>query len=135
MDAVGLASSIISFIGVAHKIVSGSYEVYKSSTGATKEHDHTARVLEELSQAAKDLQQYPGKTNDDEGLRRLSEGCLELCGDLKELLGKLLPKGPSGWQAFTAACHSLRRQNEVAALEDRLDRYRQQITQRLLILL
>lgn len=134
MDAVGLASSIISFIDVAYKIVSGSCEIYKSSTGGTKEHDHTARVLEDLSQVAEGLRQYPGQNND-EGLRRLSEGCLELCRDLKTLLVKLLPKGPSGWQAFVAACRSLRKQNEVAAMEARLDRYRQQITQRLSLLL
>lgn len=134
MDVVGLASSIISFIEVAHKIVSGSYEIYKSSTGATKDHDHTARVLDDLSRVAHDLQRQPGKANDEQ-LLRLSEGCLELSGDLKRLLDKFLPKGPGPWQAFKAACRSLRKQVEAAAMESRLDRYRQQISQRLILLL
>lgn len=134
MDAIGLASSIISFIEVAHKIVRGSYEVYKSSTGTTEEHDHTARVVGDLSRVAEHLKRHPGNTNDEQ-LLRLSEGCFELSGDLKRLLEKFLPKGPGPWQAFTAACRILRKQKDAVALEGRLDRYRQQISQRLILLL
>lgn len=135
MDAVGLASSILSFIEVAHKIVSGSYEIYKSSTGLTKDHDHTARVLHDLGRVAHDLQRPPGKGPNDEQLLELAGGCLELSEDLKRLLDQFLPKGPGPWQAFKAACRSLGNQKEAAAMEIRLDRYRQQISQRLILLL
>lgn len=143
MDAVGLASSILSFIEVAHKIISGAYEVHKSSTGATRDHDHAARVLGDLDRVAEGLlrrQQRAGRAasnnqDDDEQLLGLSKGCLGLAGDLRRLLDTFLPKGPGPWQAFRAAFRSFRKQEEAAAMEARLDRYRQQISQRLILLL
>lgn len=140
MDAVGLASSILSFIEVAHKIISGAYEVHKSSTGATKDHDHAARVLGDIDRVTEGLlrrQQRAGRAanDDDEQLLELSKGCLELAGDLRRLLDTFLPKGPGPWQAFRAACRSFRKQEEATAMETRLDRYRQQISQRLILLL
>lgn len=134
MDAVGLASSIISFIEVANKIVRGSYEVYKSSTGATEENDHTALVVGDLRRVTHSLSQHAESTNDEE-LRRLSTSCFELSGDLMCLLERFLPQGRGKWQSFTAACRVLRKQKEVGVMEGRLDRYRQQISQRLLLLL
>lgn len=134
MDAVGLASSIITFIDVAYKIVHGSYEVYKSSTGATEENDHTALVVGDLRRVAHRINQQPQRTNDAE-LCRLSESCFELSADLIRLLERFLPKGPGRWQSFTAACRTFRKQKEVGVLERRLDQYRQQISQRLVLLL
>lgn len=134
MDAVGLASSIISFIDLASKIVRGSYEVYKSSTGSTAENDHTARVVGDLRRVAGTLKQNTEATGDEE-LAALSRSCYDLSGELIDLLQRFLPKGPGRWQAFTAACLVFRKQKDVKVLEERLDRYRQQISQRLILLL
>lgn len=134
MDAVGLASSVISFIEFALKLIRGSYEVYKSSTGATVEHDHTTRIVEDLKKVAAQLRhklQGPG----DEELSELAEACYGLSDDLTQLLLRFLPKKPGRWPAFVAACRILRKQKEVEVLESRLDRYRQQISQRLIVLL
>lgn len=134
MDAVGLASSIISFIGFAHHLIRGSYEVYKSSTGATEEYDHAARVVGDLKKVAGRLQttsQHPI----DVDLVELSKACYVLSEDLTRLLQRFLPHGPGRWPAFVAACRVLRKQKDVVVLENRLDSYRQQISQRLIFLL
>lgn len=134
MDAVGLASSIISFIEVASKIIRGSYEVYTSSTGATEEKDHTGLVIRDLRAVAAALDRNQD-THNDEQLRELSRKCFELSGDLVRLLERFLPKSPGPWQSFKAACLILRKQKQTVALETRLDRYRLQISQRLTLLL
>lgn len=134
MDAVGLASSIISFIGVAHKLIRGAYEVYNSSEGLTEEYDFTERVVKDLTQVSARLKAPHGEPHDQE-LVQLAEACYDLSGKLTHLLQKLLPKGPGRWPAFVAACRVLRKHEEVAELEVRLDRYRQQISQRLIFLL
>lgn len=134
MDAVGLASSIISFIGVAHKLIRGAYEVYFSSTGLTEEHDHAARVVEDLRQVSAKLKVTHSEIRDEELIQR-AEACYDLSDKLTQLLQRFLPKGPSRWSAFVAACGILRKQKEVLDLEARLDRYRQQTSQPLIFLL
>lgn len=133
MDAVGLASSIISFIGVAHKLIRGAYEIYHSSA-LTEEHDHTARVVKDLRQISAKLKVHDGELYDQE-LVQLAEACYDLSENLTQILQRFLPKGPGRWPAFIAACGALRKQKEVVELEVRLDRYRQQISQRLIFLL
>lgn len=135
MDAVGLASSIISFIGVAQKVIRGSFEVYTSSTGLTEEHDHTARVVGDLKQIAFKLKASQKEDHNDPELVQLARACYDLSVALTQLLERFLPKGPGRWPAFIAACRMLRKQKETLELEARLDRYRQQISQRLIFLL
>ena len=51
MEAVGLASGIITFIDISYKIVRGSYEIYTSATGATTDNVHVGTVAEDLERA------------------------------------------------------------------------------------
>lgn len=134
MDAVGLASSIISFIGVAHKVIRGSYEIYTSSNGLTEEHDHTARVVGDLKQVTAKLKAGQKDHNDQE-LVQLAGACYDLSEDLTQLLERFLPKGPGRLPAFVAACRALHKKKEIVDLGVCLDRYRQQISQRLIFLL
>lgn len=134
MDAAGLASSIITFIDVAYKIIRESYDVHKSANGATEENDHASLVVNDLKKVAADLKSHP-QTKNDKDLLRISTQCYELSRELLQLLDRFLPKGPRKWQSFVAACHILRHQKETASIEKRLDQYRQQIVGRLLWLL
>lgn len=134
MEAIGLASSIITFIDVAYKIVQGAHEVYVSQDGTTKSNDHTSVVVSDLQRVTADLQAHQLSSTDQE-LITLSNKCNDLSGELLQLLHKFLPKTPGKWQSFVAACRILRKQKEAASMEASLDRYRQQIAERLLWLL
>ncbi|KAJ4422169.1 hypothetical protein N0V82_003138 [Gnomoniopsis sp. IMI 355080] len=127
MDAVGLASSIISFIGVVHKVIHGSYEVYTSSTGLTEEHDHTARVVGDLNKIATTLKASQ-KDDSDQELAQLAGACCDLSEVLTQLLERFLPKGPGRLPAFVAACRMLRKKKEIIELEARLDRHGLQLS-------
>lgn len=134
MDAVGLASSIITFIDVAYKIIRASYDVYDSTDGTTKENHHTGLLVSDLKKVAADLKNNPQMINDTD-LVSLSTQCYDLSGELLQLLEESLPKGPGKWQSSVSAIRILRRKKEVASMETRLDRYRQQISERLLWIL
>lgn len=134
MEAIGLASSIITFIDVAYKIVGGAHEVYISQDGATKSNDHTTVVVSDLQRVTVDLRAHQLSSTDQE-LITLSDKCQQLSAELLQLLHKFLPKTPGKWQSFVSACRILRKQKEAASMEASLDRYRQQIAERLLWLL
>lgn len=136
MDAVGLASSIISFIDIAYKIVRGSYEVYKSAKSGepTQQNAHVGLVVANLQNVAIKLQGH-AKDVEDRQLQELSKKCCDLSEELIILLRKFLPKGPSPLHSFAAACRMLKEKKEVAALGEQLDRYRQQISQHLIMLI
>ncbi|KAJ0117532.1 hypothetical protein J7T55_003950 [Diaporthe amygdali] len=134
MEAIGLASSIVAFIDVAFKIVRGTHEVYTSVNGATQINDHTGVVVGDLQRVTAELRSHPQSSNDLD-LVELASKCQELSDELLQLLHKFLPKTPGKWQSFVATCRILRKQKEAASMEARLDRYRQQISERLLWLL
>lgn len=134
MEAIGLASSIITFIDVAYKLVCGAHEVYMSQDGATRSNDHTGVVISDLQRVTADLRAHQLASTDPD-LVKLSNNCHDLSGELLQLLHKFLPKTPGKWQSFVAACRILRRQKEAASLEANLDKYRQQISERLIWLL
>ncbi|ROV91196.1 hypothetical protein VMCG_09336 [Cytospora schulzeri] len=66
MDATGLASSIITFIDVAYKIVHQTYDVHKSANGITEENGHTSLVVNDLKKVAADLKNHPQTKNDED---------------------------------------------------------------------
>jgi hypothetical protein len=134
MEAIGLASGIITFIDVSYKIVRGTYEIYSSATGATEENIHIAAVAEDLKSATEVLQDDPEGVDDHE-LLELSKKCCALSQDLSELLRKLQADDKSRLQSFKVAWRSVRKQKDVSSIEKRLDTYRQQIILRLNLLL
>lgn len=134
MEAIGLASSIITFIDVAYKILYGAHEVYVSQDGATRSNDHTSVVISDLQRVAADLRAHQLISTDPD-LVTLSNKCHDLSGELLQLLHKFLPKTPGKWQSFVAACRILRKQKEAASMVSSLDKYREQISERLIWLL
>lgn len=134
MEAIGLASSIITFIDVAYKIVCGAHEVYISQDGATRNNDHTGVVISDLQRVTADMRAHQLISTDPD-LVTLSNKCHDLSGELLQLLHKFLPKAPGKWQSFVAACRILMKQKEAASMEASLDQYRQQISERLIWLL
>jgi hypothetical protein len=136
LEAIGVASSILAFIDLGYKIVHGTYETYKSATGATKENIHVAAVITDLETVSDGLVGTAAlsRTNDAE-LVVLARKCRALSQDLLGLLQKLVVKDKNLMQSFKATWRVMRNQKEVNSIEKRLEQYRQQITLRLIMLL
>jgi hypothetical protein len=70
ITAIGLASSILTFIDFAGKIVSGTYEILHSETGATAENAHVETIVKDLADLTADLTTtVPYRTKNDLALR------------------------------------------------------------------
>ncbi|OHE92815.1 hypothetical protein CORC01_11893 [Colletotrichum orchidophilum] len=126
MEAAGLASSILTFIDISYKIAKGTYEIYKSATGATAENAHVSNVITDLQRATAELGPSSNERHDPE-LAHLSEQCRGLSNDLLKLLARLERREKKLLQSFKAAVVGARKQKDIASIERRLDQYRQQI--------
>jgi hypothetical protein len=133
ITAVGFAASILNFIDFSWNLVSGTYEVYKSTTGTTSDNAHISTVLDDLEATTEGLAyDIEGKTNHEKNLCKLADGCYELSQDLAKILRKLqVSEKNSKWQSLKVKWASMRKEKTVASIEIRLDRYRSQILVRL----
>ena len=137
ITAIGLASSILTFIDYANKIVSGTYEVYKSVTGTTEENAHIDTIISDLREVADGLDSdLVGKTKHERALKELAAKCEKLSTELLSLLERLTQSGQhSTWKSLKVKINSMRKEKEVAGMEKRLGEYRSQILLRLTVML
>lgn len=137
ITAIGLASSLITFVEFATKIVTGTYEVYTSSEGTTVTNAHIDTIISDLEEAATDLEtELPGKSKHERALKELASKCNKVAGELLQLLNRIRSYGShSTWKSFKAAIISMRKQKEITVLEKRLNDYRVQILTRLTLML
>lgn len=134
MEAVGLASSILTFIDIATKIVRGTYQIHSSVSGSTQENVHIAAVVGDLEKAARALDTNSEIKCDPELMRTLKD-CQGLSHELLEELDKLKKKHGGVWESFAKAWVVLIKQKNVTSMMNRLDKYRQQIQFRMISLL
>jgi hypothetical protein len=114
-------------------VVTGTYEVYKSTTGTTLENAHINTVIEDLEKVTDGLiSDLEGKTKHEKELCNLADNCQKLSKHLSGILTKLqVSERNSKWQSLKVKIASMRKEKEIASIEDRLDKYRSQILVRL----
>jgi hypothetical protein len=137
ITAISLASSILTFIDFANKIVTGTYEVYQSRSGATAENAHVDIIVEDLSEITSDLcTNVPGKTKNEIALKSLASKCEVVSTKLQVLLNDLKVTGDhTTWKSLKAQIKSLRKRDDVLSMEKQLGDYRAQILTRLTLML
>jgi hypothetical protein len=137
VTAVGFAASILNFIDFSWNLVQGTYEVYKSGSGATAENAQISTILEDLQEVTEGLHSdLKVGSKYAKQLSKLAKNCLDLSRDLTKILEKLRVKERnSSWQAVKVAWLSMRKEKEVASIEKRLGDYRSEIILRLNMML
>jgi hypothetical protein len=137
ITVLSLASAILTFIDYATKIVTGTYEVYKSATGTTEENAHIDTIIGDLREVTDDLDSdLVGKTKHERALKELASKCEKLSDELLRLLEKLtVSDNHSTWKSLKVKIKSIRKEKEVAGMEKRLGEYRSQILLRLTLTL
>jgi len=135
ITTVGFASSILTFIDFSQQLISGTFEVIK--LGSTSENVHVSVVIDDLRDATKELSNRPlGLSRHEYALQTLASECQELSEDLQKLLEKLMVTAESSkWKSAKIALRSTWKKEEVAELQNRLDKYRSQILLRLVLIL
>ncbi len=132
ITAIGFATSILTFIDFSWSLVRGACEVSASATGTTLENTHISNVVEDLREVTEDLENsFQGKDKHERALVRLGKQCVALSKDLAGILLKLKAKDDSKWEGLKTKLKSMRKEKEVASIEHRLSRYRDEVMLRL----
>lgn len=137
ITAISLASSLITFVDFAGKIVTGTYEVYNSTSGTTVENAHVDTIIGDLKEVAADLEtDVLGQSKHERALRDLAFKCDKVADELLRLLDRIKSdSSQSTWKSLKATLISLRKQKEITGLEKQLNDYRSQILTRLILML
>ncbi|KAK3368399.1 hypothetical protein B0H63DRAFT_528767 [Podospora didyma] len=135
MEAVSLASSILTFIDIGFKVVRSAKAIHRSTTDATEENVHITTVIEDLEVISSGLHSNYPLLVDDKDLVDLSKKCHALSQNLLDLLRSLLPKNDRRRETLKAVWAVWRKQPDVESIEKILCQYHEQISLHLLLIL
>ncbi|KLU91329.1 hypothetical protein MAPG_09850 [Magnaporthiopsis poae ATCC 64411] len=129
--AIGLASSIITFVDLAQKVVTQANEIRKSVSGSTKDDQSTNILAEEMAAFALKLEIARPEDCTDENekaLARLAKECRDTSAEIQAVLEKRQLKGKqSFWHAIKAAARVKMTDEELLRLQGRLENHRAQL--------
>lgn len=143
LSALSIATSVAQFVDFTSKLVTGSYKIYKSASGASPAHSELRILTENLI----DLNQRLNKsltcsstageprTPHDEGLYNLCNECNGIAADLVAALERLRRQHRTVWSSFRHALLMIWSEDEVNSLQQRVDSFRQQISMHILVTL
>ena len=138
LSAIGLAGNIVAFVEFTSKLVSGAYEIYSSSARTTDEYADLEKVIEDVHAVTRRVSYspVPAVTDDEIALLDLVKNCRKLSEDLIRALKRLQAKNPkSKSESFRVAWRALREKGKLESLEKRIDRFRRQILDRIVIMM
>lgn len=130
--AIGLASSIITFVDLGQKVVSQANEIRKSASGSTKDDQSMNILAEEMAAFALKLgtAARPEDCTDgnEKALARLAKECRDTSAEIQAVLEKRQLKGKKSiWRAVKAAVRSKMTDEELLRLQERLKDHRAQL--------
>lgn len=125
LGAIGLASSIITFIDFGYELISVARDIHGSVTGHSKENTRIEYLNTRMEALAADLSAKTSTstmTEDEKRLSELSGECLRLSRDLKKLLDKLkVADRHSARKLISSVLRDRWKKDEKKGLEERLD--------------
>lgn len=130
VSAIGLASSILTFIDIGYKVVSGTLETAQSGWAPSTERlDVVARDLQDaVARFSKPVSASASGT--EKALEEVSVRCQALSLELLALLERFkVPATKPGisWDSFKVATRRMRSESKVQELQTSLAEYRSQI--------
>lgn len=137
ITAIGFAASILTFVEFSCNLVTGTYEVLRSTSGTTAENTDIGNVIDDLHAVTAALKLHQlGQSEHEKALQKLASKCSNLSKELLGLLENLKVKGKnSAWKSLKAKLESVRNEKGISSMETRLNRYRSQILIRLNLML
>lgn len=137
-SAVGLASSVLTFVEFAWNLIAGAVEIYRSVDGILNESARLDDIQDDLDSLSDSLSVQPTcKTRAERKIVRVADDCRADSKALQSLLKEL--KGPRNnraiWRSLKASWLNIRSRKDVAELKDRLQEYRSEVLLQLTLLL
>jgi hypothetical protein len=120
--AIGLAGNIVQFVDYSSKLISSTHEIYRSSTGSSKDHDHLEGIATRLLELSRSLEQPKpfGTESYEKAIHELRKECILDAESLLKLIKALKARKESKWSSFRQAVCSAAKKNEISRLERRL---------------
>lgn len=139
-SAIGVASSVLSFINFSLDLISDAVEIHHSRTAdaTLSQHARLEDVVRDLASRSESMSQdTTAQTGAENSIRNLAEKCHETSTRLLVLLQEIKFKGRkrSKVNSLQAAFVASRKKKIVAELKDQLQGYRSQILLNLQIVL
>lgn len=134
MEAVGLASSIITFIEAGFRVYGCYSQIRASTSGATAINEHIETITRDLKAAVQPLE-TANSDQSDNALYRLAQNCRKVSKELIEVLGDLRPSKPGRLRAFAKSIKAYWREDAIRRLNETLMSYRQELALHLQILM
>ncbi|KAH8774417.1 hypothetical protein F5883DRAFT_412858 [Diaporthe sp. PMI_573] len=138
VSAVGLASSVITFVEFAWNLIAGAVETYRSVDGTLAENARLDDVKDDLDYLADLLdKRLTGKTKAERRIARVAADCHADSKELQSLLGEIAgPKGNRAvWRSLKASWMNLIKRKDVAELKTRLQEHRSVVLLQVTLLL
>jgi NACHT domain len=133
LTAIGLAGNIIQFVDFGGKLVSKTAEIYKSGTGALIENVDIETATNDLILLSTKLHDSAHSAGDT-ALKKLCQSCGDVAQQLLLALDKVKANGKhQKWKSFRKALQSVWNKEDIAALEQRLARYRDELNFRIVL--
>ncbi|KAJ0115527.1 hypothetical protein J7T55_010349 [Diaporthe amygdali] len=130
VSAVGLASSILTFVDFAWSLLGGAVEIYRSVDGTLDENARLDDVKDDLDSLSDLLGvKPPCKTKAERRIARIAEDCRDDSNTLRDLLAEIAggKNKRAFWRSLKASWSSIRSRKEIADLKVRLQEYRSEV--------
>jgi hypothetical protein len=125
---IGLAGNIVQFIDYASKLIFSTYEIYKSSSGSSKDHVHLESISMRLLELNRALEPTLAQNfTEEKAVNELREECRRDTVALLDLIKALKAKKDSKWSSFRKALKCAWEKERIDQLEKRLKDHRSEI--------
>lgn len=124
---VGLVSNIIQIVDFSSKLLSVSKEIYRSSSGGLAAYADLETATTHLVSLNNKIKDSITVTSDD-ALKRLCESCSSITDELFAALNKVKVENKKDkWKSIRKALRSIWTKEQIAALEERLAKFREEL--------
>jgi hypothetical protein len=141
LTALGAVANITQFIEFAIKIFANTHSIYNSANGSLVENDDLGRVSEDIAVLSRKLQESltttatsNSPTADEQALRDLCKGCIDVSQELGTALKNLTSSGkPGKFRSFRKALKSVWSKDKIDGLEKRVRMYKEELNIRIVV--
>ena len=128
ITTIGLAGSIVQFVGFSSSLLCESKRLYDSSTGVSAENKELEMISSDLLRLSDGLTAPSSTVAIPHETRKLASQCKGLAHDLLTVLDDVREKGPrKRWKSFVATLQSVLKKEQIQSLVARMERLRGQM--------
>lgn len=128
--AFSLAANVLQFLDVGGRIISSIWSFYKSNRKDIEQAPDLITISKDLQRVLGGFQLPEEGVQADDGLVQLSRQCLKVAKEMQDLLASVFKNGAANMgkrEAVLTALKMVWKEDKIRSLEDRLDRFRQQL--------